>query len=53
MTKVRLGPRFKKYFICNVNARLSKRFIIRAGHVSVYMFGNIEYNLFVKAVDLL
>jgi hypothetical protein len=31
------------YFICNVSARLSKRFIIRAGHVSSYMSGNIEY----------
>jgi hypothetical protein len=26
-----------------VSARLSKRFIIREGHVSGYMFGNIEY----------
>jgi hypothetical protein len=47
MTKVGLGPRFKKYFICNVSARLSKRFIIRAAHVSGYMFGNIEYNVLI------
>jgi hypothetical protein len=29
----------------NANARLSKRFIIRAGHISAYMFGNIEYKI--------
>jgi hypothetical protein len=32
----------KIYFICNVSARLSKRFMIRAGHVFGYMFGNTE-----------
>jgi hypothetical protein len=30
-------------YVGNVSAKLSKRFIIGAGHVSGYMFGNIEY----------
>jgi hypothetical protein len=30
-------------YVLNVSAVLSKKFIIRAGKISSYMFGNIEY----------